>query len=174
MKVPSVNLLSIAGRQRAKATRGLAVGAVVAAVSLTNPALAGNLMISVDMKSYHGQQAYLAAYIVGPDDEYVATVYVAGTRMNYLRHMSRWFRLVQRSGRGIDGASGASIGSRRSITTQIGIPDQMLNAGYTLRVESSVENQNYFPNDASVALDDAHDGKPVAGTGYVQSLKISY
>jgi Predicted periplasmic protein (DUF2271) len=130
--------------------------------------------LSVNLKRYWGTEAYAAAYIVGPTGEYIATIYAAGSRMKYFRHMQRWFRMLQRSGRGVDGSTGASIGSGGYFRTSVDVPDEMLNAGYVLRVETSVENQSYFPDDAAVALDDAHNGQLVTGTGYIDSMKISF
>lgn len=135
-------------------------------------AAAGDMTVTVTMKSYSGNEAYAAAYIVGPDGAYVTTVYVAGARAQFQRDLLRWSRLMERVGRGIDGITGASVGSGQSFTTSLSIPSKLMNAGYKLRVETAVENGQYYPGDAVVPLDDAQLGKAVAGTGYVQTLTI--
>jgi len=148
--------------------------ALLVALTLGAPAMARPVDIAVKMKSYSGQQAYFAAYIVDANGQYVSTVLTAGGSGQYFEHISRWYRMFQRAGRRVDGRSGASIGAGRTMTGKVDIPDSMLNAGYTLRVETAVEHQRYMANDASVDLADGNNGKAVRGSGYVQSLTVSY
>jgi hypothetical protein len=146
---------------------------IVAGLTCAAPAIARPVDITVKAASYSGQRAYMVAYIVDPNGRYVSTVLTAG-RGQYLGHLDRWVRMFQRAGSRVDGTSGASIGSGETMNTSLEIPDAMLNAGYTLRVESAVENQRYMPDDAAVTLIDANNGQAVAGTGYVQSVTVSY
>jgi hypothetical protein len=148
--------------------------AVIAAVGLAAPATARPVDIALKMNSYSGQRAYLAAYVVDPKGQYATSLLIAGSNGNYLAHMDRWYRMIMRAGGKFDGTTGASIGSGETMKTRVEVPDAMLNAGFTLRVESAVENQNYVPNEAAVELSDANNGKSVAGSGYVQSMTVSY
>lgn len=152
----------------------LKAAAVVATIGFAVPAQARPVNVEVAMNPYSGQQAYMAAYIVDASGQYVATIMTAGSRSKYLADLSRWCRMFQRAGGRVDGTSGASIGSGQSMQTQVDIPDAMLNAGYTLRIETAVENQRYFPDEAAVVLEDATNGKPVAGAGFVQSVTVAY
>jgi len=145
--------------------------AVVAALAIAAPADARPVTIEIAMNSYGGQRAYLAAYVVDPSGQYVATVLTAGSRLNYLGHLGRWFRMFQRAGGRVDGTTGASIGSSQSTSATINVPDSMLNSGYSLRVESAVENQRYYPDEAAVPL---QNGASVAGAGYVHSVTVRY
>lgn len=154
---------------------GLKAAAIVTALSVATPALAGQtLSLKGNIKSYYGNRAYAVAYIVDPNGRYVTTIYAAGSRAKYFRHLSRWFRMFSRSGKGVDGSTGASLGSRQSFSSRANIPSKMINAGYVLRVETAVEGQNYFPNDISIPLDDAHRGKSVQGNGYVNSMTVNF
>ncbi len=148
--------------------------ALVAALGLASPVAAKTLNFTVAIKNYSGNNTYFAAYVVDANGGYVATLHAAGSRQRYLGDLSRWARLISRSGRGVDGTTGASVGSGQSVSGSVFIPDNMFNAGYVLRVETAVENQNYVPNDAAITLEDANNGKSVGGTGYVKSLSISY
>lgn len=147
---------------------------LVLALSTASPAAAKSLSISVALNPYRGNAAYAAAYIVDPKGHYVTTVYAAGSRLKYLAHLQRWYRMVSRSGKGIDGSTGASIGSAGGFRTAVSIPDKMINAGYTLRIETAVENQRYYANDASIKLDSMNKGKSVSGEGYVKSLSVKF
>ncbi len=152
----------------------LKAAAVVAIVGLAMPAEARRVTVDVVMNSYRGNSAYLAAYIVDGSGRYVSTVLTAGTRSKYLADLSRWNRMFQRAGGKVDGTSGASIGSGQSISTQVEIPDSMLNAGYTLRIETAVENQRYLPDEAAVTIVDAINGIAMGGSGYVRSVTLTY
>ena len=73
----------------------LKTATVVAVLGLAAPAQARPFNISITMDSYRGQEAYLAAYIVDANGQYVSTVLTAGTRSRYLADLSRWNRMVQ-------------------------------------------------------------------------------
>ena len=153
---------------------GFKVTAVVLALVLGAPADAAQIKIDLAMKSYSGSRAYLVAYVVDAGGQYVSTLYAAGDREKYLAHMDRWYRMYRRSRGNIDGTTGASMGSTDRVSLQLDIPDSMLNSGMTLRVETAVENQYYVPDDAAIALDDAHNGQTAAGTTYLDTVGISY
>ena len=155
-------------------SRWLAISLVVTTIAYpqASSAQAATSSLAVSMKPYRGPAAYVVAYVVGRTGQYVSTVHVAGNRAKYQADLSRWYRLMQRSGRGIDGSTGASVGSGRAFSTPVRIPTKMLNAGYVLRVESAVEDGRYYPNEASIPLTTANLGKPVAGTGYVNRVII--
>ena len=152
----------------------LKTATVVAVLGLAAPAQARPFNISITMDSYRGQEAYLAAYIVDANGQYVSTVLTAGTRSRYLADLSRWNRMFQRAGGRVDGFSGASIGSGQSIRTQIDVPDALLNAGYTLRIETAVEDKRYQPDEAAVLLADVNNGQHISGSGYVRTVTVSY
>jgi hypothetical protein len=152
----------------------LSSSVLVSALAVASPATAKDLSVSVTLDSYNGPAAYVAAYIVDGKGNYVSTIYAAGSRDKYLRHLARWYRMVARSGNGIDGSTGASIGSGGSLNTSVTIPDKMIDAGYQVIVETAVEEQANIPVDASIALDSANNGKSVKGTGYVNSLSVKF
>jgi hypothetical protein len=150
---------------------GLGLAAVFGC-SAAAPADAAPLSLTLTMKPYRGNPAYAAVYVLGPRGEYVSTLHVAGNRARYQADLTRWHRLMQRSGRGIDGTTGASAGAGRRVTTTVNVPDRLLNAGYTLHVETAVENGRSYPNDVTMPLDNAHMGRATAGTGYVATLTL--
>ncbi len=147
----------------------LALSLVVAA-----DAEAKSLSIDLKMADYSGRQAFLVAYVVDGKGKYVSTLYAAGSNEKYFEHFDRWFRLFQRARRGVDGTTGASIGAGAATTVSVDVPDSVLNAGYTLRLESAVENQYYVPDEVAVPLDDAHNGKAMSGKSYVSSMTVSF
>ncbi len=69
-----------------------------------------------------------------------------------------------------DGVTGASIGSGRTLNVTVDLADALFDAGYQIRIDSSVEDMGDAPADVVVPLTTAGAGKPVAGNGYVKSL----
>ncbi|NLH79996.1 MAG: DUF2271 domain-containing protein, partial [Phyllobacteriaceae bacterium] len=49
-----------------------------------------------------------------------------------------------------------------------------LYAGYVVHVDTAVEDGRDYPSDVVVPLTAAQSGKPVAGKGYVKTLKVSF
>lgn len=153
---------------------GLKVTALVLALALGAPAKAAPIKIDLAMKSYAGNRAYLVAYVVDGSGQYVSTLFVAGEREKYLGHLERWSRMFRRARGGIDGMTGASMGAQDQVSLRLDVPASLLNSGMTLRVETVVENQFYVPDEATIALDDAHNGQTASGTTYLESVAISY
>ncbi|MEO8241942.1 MAG: DUF2271 domain-containing protein [bacterium] len=147
----------------------LAVGLTVAAA-----ADARSLTIDLKMAGYSGRPAFLVAYVVDGNGRYVSTLYAAGSNGRYFEHFDRWFRMFSRARRGVDGTTGASMGSGDGTSVSVDVPDSVLNAGYTLRLESAVESQYYVPDEAEVPLDDAHNGSAISGKSYVSSMTVSF
>jgi len=147
---------------------------LVAGVGLASPALAADLRLSAKINSYSGNRAYAVAYIVDSRGKYVSTIHVAGPKSKYYKHFTRWARLMARSGKGVDGTTGASVGSGSTFSTRIKVPNSMLNAGYKLIIETAVENQFYVADDVIIPLDKAHNGKANAGSRYIKSATISF
>lgn len=148
--------------------------AAAASIVFAAPADARPVTIDVTMNNFRGPYAYMAAYIVDSHGQYVSTVLTAGTRAKYLADLRRWNRMFQRAGSRVDGTSGASIGPGQSMRARVDIPDAMLNAGFSLRIETAIEDYNYLPDEAVVPLEDARNGKAIGGKGYVRSVVVSY
>lgn len=123
--------------------------------------------VTTTLKPYGGDGAYLAIYITDPQGKLHKTVRIAGGKAKYYRHLSAWSRL---SGGRIDGTTGASVGSGQSLSVSVEIADALIDAGYQIRVDSAVENENDVPGDAVAPLTMSGAGKPVAGRGHVKSL----
>lgn len=145
-----------------------------AALTLAAPLQAKPMTVTVQMANFSGPPAYAAAYITDPKGNYVSTLYVAGYKSKYQADLRSWYRLIRRSGKPIDGTTGASVGRGRQFSTTVNVPDTLLNAGYTLHVETAVEDYGIQPDDAVVPLDDANNDKAVSGQRFVGAAKISY
>lgn len=132
-------------------------------------AQAANVTITTQMKNYGGKGAYLAVYLVDTAGNYNSTLWVAGTKSKYWGHLRGWARGVSAAGLQVDGLTGASVGSGRTLTVTADIADALIEAGYQVVVDSSVEHMGDYTADATVALE---NGASASGSGFVSTLSV--
>ena len=134
-------------------------------------AVAKPVKISVTVAQYSGPNAFLALYLTDPSGAYKRTLWVAGDRTRYWRHLRSWFAAT--GGKGADGVTGASVGSGRTLTISSDIAGALIDAGYVLHVDAAAESIGESPNEVSVPLTSAGAGKAVSGNGFIASLKYA-
>lgn len=140
------------------------------AVALPGLACARPVVLTTQLQAYGGNGAYLALYLTDASGKYKKTLWVAGKKAKYYKHLRDWARGSGLDRTEFDGVSGASVGSGRSLKVTVELADALIDAGYEIRVDSSVEDQRDNPSDARLPLTTKGAGKPVAGRGYVKSL----
>ena len=140
------------------------------AAALPGLACARPLVLTTQLQAYGGDGAYLALYLTDASGKYKKTLWVAGTKAKYYKHLRDWARGSGLDPREFDGVSGASVGSGRTLKVTVELADTLIDAGYEIRVDSSVEDGRDHPADARLPLTSKGAGKPVAGRGYVKSL----
>jgi len=146
-------------------------GALLLSTALIVPgaAMARDVTVTVDMKTYRGPGAYLAVYLVDGDGRYRQTLWVSGRKSKYYRHLKGWARGMSAAGGSIDGLTGASVGSGGSLTVRANVADALIDAGYQVVVDASVEDWGDRPRDAAVPLS---NGASVGGSGFVSKLSV--
>lgn len=149
--------------------------ALMLATALIAPevAMARDLTITAQVARYRGPGAYLAIYVTDASGAYQSTLWVAGGRVKYYRHLRDWVRGISAAGGSIDGITGASVGSGQTLTINASIADALIDAGYQVRVDSAVENGGEYSAEIVVPLAQASSGVPVSGPGYVDNLTVS-
>lgn len=146
-----------------------ALGLTLAA--LASPAAAREVTITTDLKNYSGEGAYLAVYVTDADGAYQGTLWLAGKKAKYWRHLSDWYRATGGDSAAVDGITGASVGSGRSLTVTVDLADALFDAGYQIHVDASVEDMADRPSDAVIELTSDGAGQPVSGKGFVKTLQ---
>lgn len=146
-------------------------GACIAG-ALALPALASArpVALTTQLQNYGGNGAYLAFYLVDGAGKYKKTLWVAGKKAKYYKHLSDWARGSGLNAREFDGLSGASVGSGKSLKVSVEVADALIDAGYEIRVDSAVEDGRDNPADARLPLTKQGAGKPVAGRGYIKAF----
>ncbi len=67
--------------------------AAALAVALPAVAQARPVSMSIPLKNYGGDGAYLAVYVTDAKGAYVRTLWVAGGKAKYYKHLADWNRL---------------------------------------------------------------------------------
>lgn len=148
----------------------IAVTCLAGALALPGLVSARAVVLTTQLQSYGGNGAYLAFYVTDAGGKYKKTLWVAGSKVKYYKHMSDWARGSGLNAREFDGLSGASVGSGKSLKVTVELADALVDAGYEIRVDSAVEDGRDNPADARLPLTKQGSGKPVKGRGYIKSF----
>ncbi len=147
---------------------------MASACALALPALAHGrpLTLSIQLKPYGGDGAYLAAYLTDAKGAYVRTLWVAGGKAKYYKHLADWNRLSARDSKRLDGVTGASVGAGRMLKVSADLADALIDAGYEIRIDAAAEDLRDSPSEIRLPLSAGNAGKPQAGKQYIQSASF--
>ena len=148
--------------------------ALAAACALALPAVAQSrpLTLSTTLKNYGGNGAYLAVYLTDAKGAYAGTLWVAGGKAKYYKHLADWNRLSAADGKRLQGVTGASVGAGRTLKVTADLADALIDAGYEIRIDAAAEDMRDSPSEIRVPLSAANAGKAHAGRQYIQSLSF--
>jgi hypothetical protein len=154
----------------------LALSAVGLAAAFVAPTIAEAKQVTFEttLKAYGGNGAYLALYLTDAAGKYKGTLWMAGEKTKFYRHLSGWARASGGRLAEVDGITGASVGSGKTLKISLDIADALIDAGYKVRVDTSVEDGADNPSEIVAPLDTASSAKPIAGAGYVKSFKATF
>lgn len=145
---------------------------LIAAIALPVVAEAKTLTLNTTLTNYGGNGAYLAIYLTDAQGKFHSTLHVAAPKAKYHQHLRDWARGNGSARRSIDGLTGASVGSGRSLKVSVDVADALFDAGYQIRIDSSVEDGRDNPADIVAPLTTGAAGTPIAGKGYVKSFRF--
>lgn len=145
----------------------LAVAGVLAGPAL---AQARELNLNTTLADYRGGKAYLAIYLTDAQGQYQRTLWVAGSKAKYYKHLGDWARGSGLRAAEFDGLSGASVGSGDTLSVSVEVADSLLDAGYQIRIDSAVEDERSNRAEVKVPLTLDGAGKDTAGSGYVSTF----
>lgn len=149
----------------------LATLALTTALTLPGLAMARPVTLTTMLTDYGGDGAYLAVYVTDPQGAYAGSLWMAGGKSKYYKHLSDWYAATAGDTAQVDGITGASVGAGRSLEITLDLADALFDAGYTLHIDAAVEDMRDSPNEVAVPLTTAGSGTPVAGRRYVASFR---
>lgn len=150
--------------------------AMALATALALPALAQarEVTFTTELKDYGGDEAYMALYLTDANGQYRDTLWIAGEKSKYYKHLRDWARGSGKRSSEYDGLTGASVGSGRSLNITLDIADELIDAGHEVRVDTAVEDKRDNRADVVVELTTEGAGQAVSGRGYVQSFRYTF
>lgn len=151
----------------------LAALALTTAITIPAGAQARSVTLMADMANYGGRGAYLAVYLTDPSGHLAQTLWVAGGKSKYFRHLSDWASLSGGRAR-LDGISGASVGRGGSLVVIADIADAMIDAGYMLHIDAAVEDMRDAPSEIAVPLTSDGRGASASGRTYIANFRYNF
>ena len=148
----------------------LAALALTTALTAPGLALARPVTLTTTLNEYGGDGAYLALYVTDAQGTYVGSLWMAGDKSKYYEHLTDWYRATGGDAAEISGITGASVGAGRELSITLDLADALFDAGYSLRIDASVEDMRDSPSEVVVPLTTAGAGQPHAGRRYVATF----
>jgi hypothetical protein len=147
------------------------MAALVMTTAMTMPALAKPVTFSTTLSEYGGRGAYFSLYLTDAKGDFAGTVWLAGGKTKYHRHLTDWARL---SGGVIDAATttGASVGAGRNAQITIDVADALFDAGYTLHMDAAVEDMRDSPSEIELPL--TSTASSVRGRRYIDDFGYTF
>lgn len=154
--------------------RIIATLALTTALIAPGLALARPVTLTVNLSQYGGQGAYLALYVTDPSGAYAGSLWMAGGKSKYYKHLSDWAKFTGGDVSQVDGITGASVGAGRNLELTMDLADALFDACYTLHVDAAVEDMRDSPNEIAVPLTSEGAGQPVRGRRYIADLTYTF
>ena len=148
----------------------LALGAVLSAGQVA----ADEATFLVQLNDYAGDDAYFSLYLVDPSNRFVRTLWVSGDEERWYPDQPRWWKYVGRAQEDLLAVTGASTAPGDRTVIRIDLEPEVMDAGYSVRIDTSVEDQQNHPTDVEVALTPEAQGEKIPGTGYVRYLRYKW
>ncbi|CAM2171437.1 DUF2271 domain-containing protein [Paraburkholderia sacchari] len=150
----------------------LQITALAGALAAPLPALARQVTFETQLANYGGDGAYVVMYVTDQAGRYQGTLWMAGREAKYYKHLGDWRRVSGGQAR-LDGITGASVGSGKTLRATLDLSDALLDAGYQIRIDTAVEDMNENPSEVIVPLTRAGAGTATKGRGYVKTFRYS-
>jgi hypothetical protein len=142
---------------------------VGASMLLASTAYARQVVITTEMTKFKGPRAYVVVYLTDPSGAVYDTLSIGGRQSKYYGHLRGWYRGAKNSRTPISAVTGASVGSGQTLQTTVEIADTLLNAGFQIRVDASVEDYGDHPKAAILTLGSQTTSQ---GRGIVRSVSV--
>lgn len=127
----------------------------------------------IQMVSYQGEKAYVIVSLINPKGQYEKTLSVLGPDKQWFNTLKEWHKFQTKTREKINAVTGASVGGGDRAVVTLEIDKAKINAGYTLRFESAVEEQKYHVKDVEVPLTTAGLAAKTDGKGYIRYVRFS-
>ena len=135
---------------------------------------AREINLTTTLQEYRGNEAYLAIYVTDAQGAYQRTLWVAGKKAKYYRHLRDWAQGGGNRPAEFDGLTGASVGSGETLEVAVELEDALIDAGYQVRIDSAVEDKRDNRGEIQVPLSSQATSVKGSGQGYIDSFGYSF
>jgi hypothetical protein len=152
------------------------IAALALSTALIAPGLAAAkpVTLTVNMADYGGRGAYLAVYVTDASGAYAGSLWMAGGKSKYYKHLTDWARFTGGNLAEVDGITGASVGAGRTLEVSMDLADALFDAGYTLHVDAAAEDMRDSPSEVALPLTAAGAGQPAPGRRYIADVTYGF
>lgn len=126
----------------------------------------------IQMTNYNGEGAYVIVSLLNPSGDYEQTLYVQGKDSEWYSEIPEWWKFYGKYRPNIDAISGETVsGGERNIAV-LQIPEDKIDKGYSLRFETSVEDQKYYKDDLQFSLTTENLKAKKEGKGFIRYIRM--
>ncbi|NAS11228.1 DUF2271 domain-containing protein [Poritiphilus flavus] len=126
----------------------------------------------IQMVNYSGEKAYVVISLMDPEGNYEKTLYVRGEDDEWYHDIPAWWEFYGKKRPDIDAITGATIGGGERAINVLKIEDDKIDAGYSIRFETAVEDQEYYEDDIEFELTSSTINSKVEGKGFIRYVRI--
>lgn len=126
----------------------------------------------IQLKNYTGEGAYVVISLLNPEGQYVKTLQVLGDDDEWYYDITEWWDFYGKKRPDIDAITGASISGGERVVKIIEIENDKIDAGYKIRFESAVEDQEYYPDDVEFELTSKSIKSKTSGKGFIRYVRM--
>ncbi|RFN60358.1 DUF2271 domain-containing protein [Marixanthomonas ophiurae] len=145
---------------------------LVLAASFTPTTAKSKYKCLIQMTNYTGESAYVVVSLLDAEGEYVETLYVQGDDDEWYFDISEWWDFYGKKRHNIDAITGATIAGGQRALSVIEIEDDKIDAGYKIRFETAVEDQEYYADDVEFELTSESVKGKVEGQGFIRYVRM--
>ncbi len=126
----------------------------------------------IQMTNYNGEGAYVIVSLMNPNGEYEETLNVLGKDPEWYSEISEWWKFYGKRRPYIDAISGETISGGERTVSILQIPINKIDKGYSLRFETSVEDQKYYKDDLQFPLTTESLNSKKEGKGFIRFVRM--
>jgi len=138
----------------------------------SEPAKIASYKCMIQMTNYSGEGAYIVISLLSPKGDYEKTLYVQGDDVEWYSDMLSWWKFQEKTFGKMDAITGATISGGGRAICIIQIPEDKIDAGYKIRFESAVEDQEYYKDDVEFELTYESVESKVDGKGFIRYVRL--
>jgi len=127
----------------------------------------------IQLKNYSGEGAYIAVSIIDDSSNYIEILQLRGYDDEWYPELFSWHSFYEQSNHSeIDAITGATISGGGRAVFVLDLDDEWIDANYSIRFETSVEDQEYFEKDLEFNLTSTSLSESHSGTGYIRYVRF--